>query len=58
MDVFSLHDAICKMILNIETIDVHILRAVMVDWIMSETDSRFVVTADDDWTLIHDFQVV
>ena len=56
--MFSLHDAICKMILNIETIDVHILRAVMVDWIMSETDSRFVVTTDDDWTLIHDFQVV
>ena len=56
--MFSLHDAIFKMILNIETIDVHILRAVMVDWIMSEAYSRFVVTADDDRALIRDFQVV
>ena len=56
--MFSLHDAICKMILNIEAIDVHILQAVMVDWIMSETESRFVFTSDDDRSLIHDFQVV
>ena len=58
MDVFSLHDATFEMILNIEVIYIHILRAVLVDWIMIKAYSIFIVSADDDRALILDLQIV
>ena len=44
--MISLQDALLKMVLNVKTVYINMLHSVMIDRIMSDTDSRFVVATD------------
>ena len=47
--MFSLENALCNMILNVKSVNIEMLHPIMVDWVMSYTDCRLVIAADDNW---------
>ena len=47
--MLRLQDALLKMILDEEFVDINMFHHVMINRIMSNTDGRFVVAADVNW---------
>ena len=43
------HDALLKMILDLEPVNIDMFHPVMIDRIMNNTDSQFIVTSDVNW---------
>ena len=52
--MLRLQDALLKMVLDVESVDINMFHPVMIDRVMSNTDSRFVVAADVNWLNVGD----
>ena len=52
--MLRLQDALLKMVLDLESVDINMFHPVMIDRVMSNTDSRFIVAADVNWLHIGD----
>ena len=52
--MLRLQDALLKMVLDLESVYINMFHLVMIDRVMSNTDSRFIVAADVNWLHIGD----
>ena len=52
--MLRLYDALLEVILDVEPVNIDMFRPVVIDRIMSNTDSRFIVAADVNWLHVGD----
>ena len=56
--MLRLQDSLFKMILDVESVNINMFHPVVINKIMSDANSRFVVAADVNWLDVRDLQFV